>query len=39
MELFAGGGNVMAEGCFTGVKVHSSKIYHQEHATEPSRLQ
>ena len=29
----------MAEGCFTGVKIHSSKIYHQEHATEPSRLQ
>jgi len=29
----------MAEGCFTDIKVHSSNIYHQEHVTEPSRLQ
>jgi hypothetical protein len=25
-------------GCFTEVFLHSSKFYHQVHATEPSRL-
>jgi len=29
----------MAVGCFTDVMVHSFKNYHQEHATEPRRLQ
>jgi hypothetical protein len=29
----------MAGGCFTEVMLHSSKYYHQEHATDPCRLQ
>jgi len=33
-----GGVNGMAGGCFTNVVLHSSKNYHQEHATEPCRL-
>jgi len=28
----------MVGGCFTDVMLHSSKKYHQEHATEPRRL-
>jgi len=28
----------MVGGCFTDVVLHSSENYHQEHATEPSRL-
>jgi len=28
----------MAGGCFTDVVLHSSKNYHQEHATESRRL-
>ena len=39
MERLGGGdGYGMAGGCFTDVMLHSSKNYHQEHATEPRRL-
>jgi len=32
------GGYFMAGGCFTDVMLHSSKNYHQDHATESHRL-
>ena len=39
MDRGEGGGSCgTAGGCFTEFLLHSSKLYHQEHATEPSRL-
>jgi len=37
MIIDRGLGYGMAGGTFTDVIVHSSKFYHQEHATEPCR--
>ena len=38
LQIAQEGGNSLAGGYFTCVVLHCSRIYHQEHATEPRRL-